>query len=347
MTKKFLERFADVEADQSFSGGRVDPSKVFIVGLDVPPDFAPGLYQKERCDPSLVDSALVDAIDSRLGYRGPSITLARVTGKLAGEEGTLTCVVDGRQRVMATRLVNERRAATGGVPIRVPFVESADAPEVLTATQAAANLHRRDDSVYTKAQNAYHMRLAGASDEEIRKTFGVDQQTLERTWLPLFESGSKELQAAVKAGNIPIATAAKVAKSGASRETQTKALEAVRADGGALTGKKGAQNLKSAIEATKPTKAKGAPTKEVKVESKAWNRAMLRAFRDDSAPSVPAENGKTEDPLSKHSNLLHAFLLVLLGDEPSARTMKALGYADEAELVRKWAREFRATSATK
>jgi ParB-like chromosome segregation protein Spo0J len=142
---------------------RMDPTELVIVGLDTEHgENDHVLSDRDRLkDP--VSPALVDSVYDR-GVLS-DITVRMVSG--------VPEVVDGRQRVRATREVNKLRQSEGLKPIRVPVVFKELDDVSAFREMIILNEHRKDDPPIYRVRKALKLLSLGETREQVSRTFGV------------------------------------------------------------------------------------------------------------------------------------------------------------------------------
>ena len=179
---------------------RMDPIKVQIIGLDTPDGPEHPLWD-ERINLPVPESMILSAM--AIGIR-QTITVTVVDGT--------PFVVDGRQRVRAARLANERLRSLGEPPLLVTVAgESAKkvAPELLQTTMVALNEIRQADDILIKAAKAGRMLARNIPTAKVAIAFGVTEQCI-RDW-SLLEGLHEEVREAVRVGQISASAARELA----------------------------------------------------------------------------------------------------------------------------------------
>jgi ParB family chromosome partitioning protein len=139
-------------------------------------------------------------------------------------------VIDGRQRVRAARLANERLKASGEplVSIRVEGENGKKvSDERLQTAMVALNEIRRADDILTKAAKAERMYARGLTVPQIALAFGVTGQCV-RDWQQL-AALAPAVRKAVRDGRLSAHAAAALAE--LSAEEQIAKLEEILASG--------------------------------------------------------------------------------------------------------------------
>lgn len=111
-------------------------------------------------------------------------------------------VVDGRQRVRAARIANQRLREIGADPVRVPAVLRLGGDSDLFGVTITANEIRQNDTPLVRAKKLGRYLAGGRTLEEAAVTFGTTTTTL-KTLLALLDCHDA-VQKAVEAGKIGI-----------------------------------------------------------------------------------------------------------------------------------------------
>ena len=141
---------------------KINPNNLKIIGVDKY-DASHPLYDARVTRE--VQAELVSAVDT-FGVLKPIIVSKEdVTGDYL--------VVDGRQRVRAARLANEKRLASMREPIEVPFIVREGDVASLLAVAAAANVNM-EETMLDRALRVDHMIKQGMKRSAIAQAAGVD-----------------------------------------------------------------------------------------------------------------------------------------------------------------------------
>ncbi len=264
----------------------VDPEELVIYGLDTAGDNTDHPLHDERINLPLEEPFIAN-IDAYGVMQ--TVLITKIDGK--------PFLVDGRQRVRAARIVNERRKKRGEPTIKVQCTIRSDGDAGLLGAMIATNEARQDDGPLAKAEKARRLLNRGVSEADAATTFAVSVQTL-RGWLEL-EGASKEVKAAVKAGNLSASAAAKLATV-KDHDKQREALAKVQA----APGKK--KTVKAAEAAAKGAQGKRDNTG---ITSRKDLRALLGKVRQAK------EQSDANAVLKGASNDWHAKTNFLLGVE--------------------------------
>lgn len=293
-----------------FDGYWMDPGAIVIVGLDVPAsDELAHLYDprvEDEVDHKMVANIMV------YGVAEPVI--------VTNIDGT-PHVVDGRGRVRAARLANERLAAEGKETLRVPVILRRGADHELFGVMISSNEIRRDDNIMVKATKVQRFLNMGRTTQEVANAFGVSEVSI-ANWARMLEL-AKPVQKLVEQGKLSANAASKL--HGLPAEEQTKkALELVRAE--KATGKKA--TAKQAREAV--TGRPAAPGKKLV-------KKILRV--EDENPGAVSPKIKTE-----HNNFFSA-LRYLIGDLSAEEVgLNVDAIEDEVKRMRKIEKEVKAAN---
>jgi ParB family chromosome partitioning protein len=186
----------------------IDPVQLIIVGLDT--DHAEGahpLYDQRAFLET--DEALIKNIMA-YGVQVPVI-VRREAGQIV--------VVDGRQRVKASREAAKRQSEAGSFAVKVPVMEAQGDDKRLVGIMNLTNENRTPTEMLEKCFNAVRMRDMGADVDEIAITFGRSKTTI-KGWFDL-ASASPKIHAALKSGKVSTSAATQIAKLGTREEQET------------------------------------------------------------------------------------------------------------------------------
>lgn len=125
------------------------------------------------------------------------------------KRGDRPVVVDGRQRVKASREANRRLAAEGAQTVLVPCVLRTGDSKDLAAVSVAANEIRRAESVLARARKASRLLNLGLDEGEVADAFGVTTQAV-KNWTALLSCSAPVLKA-VERGQLAASAASKLA----------------------------------------------------------------------------------------------------------------------------------------
>ncbi|MGL4257983.1 MAG: ParB/RepB/Spo0J family partition protein [Microbacterium sp.] len=219
---------------------RVLPEDVTIVGLDT----------KDGPEHPLYDERIGLPIDESMVLSIMAHGVLQVV-KVAVYDG-VPYVVDGRQRVRAARIANERLKA-GGEPLVSLRVEGENGRKIsdnrLLTAMVAMNEIRQTDDVLVKAGKAERMSARGMTTAEIATAFGVTPQCV-RDWAKL-AGLAPQVKRAVRDGRISAHAAANLSE--LSAEEQVRKLEEILASGAKPT----AQNVRNRVQNTESPKPSG------------------------------------------------------------------------------------------
>jgi ParB family chromosome partitioning protein len=284
----------------------VPPESLVIKGLD-DQDTDHYLYQRERTaapiDDAKVEYVMANGITSDV---------------MVQRDGDSWIVVDGRQRIKAARLANERLIAKGAQPVMVRIrVYKGDEVGAMGA-MITANTFRNEDMYADNAETARRlMEVHNKPAEYVAKLFAVDPATVKR--MVRFSELAAPVKRAVRDGEITISAALallplpraeqadKVKEIVRVAEEETAQKEAKRA------AKKKPSKKPAAAKPAKKKKAAGAKAaKKVVAADKgshvAPGRKEIRAYLD----SLPAVDAALDD--------VKAVLRWVLGDGPAPST---------------------------
>jgi len=198
-------------AKQALPGRRanmfmMDPSDLVVVGLDTDEGPEHPLYD-ERIQMDL-DPRLVKSI-AALGVSDPV---------LVRKDGDTPVVVDGRQRVRASRKVNEDLAAAGKPTITIPVTVMRGDELLATQYGEHRNNIRQEDNATVKAAKARRYVNMGFTVAQIADMQGVSKVSVSN-WLKL-DDAHPDVKAAVKSEAMGLVEAVKA--SSKPREEQKK-----------------------------------------------------------------------------------------------------------------------------
>ena len=182
---------------QAIEGTRLNafgvvPENLTIVGLDTKDGKEHPLYDERISLP--LDEGLVRNI----------MVFGVLEPVLVRKNGSFVEVIDGRQRVRATREANRRLAKQGEMTHAVPcFVKRGDEQQIMGVM--LSTFIRQDDSALAKAQKCQRYLDMGRSETDAALVYGVATQTV-KNWLALLEL-APEVQRAIQSGQLT-ATAA-------------------------------------------------------------------------------------------------------------------------------------------
>lgn len=166
----------------------LNPNHIVIVGIDTAATEEDTLYD-ERIDLD-VDENLVKNI-MVFGVQQPV---------LVRQENGEVIVVDGRQRVRAARVANQRFTEAGEVQVKVPVIAVNGDDRRVTGIMISANEQRRDDDVLVRAFKAQRMFDLVGSKSEVALAFGRTSQTI-NSWFRLVSADSA-IHDAIRSGEI-------------------------------------------------------------------------------------------------------------------------------------------------
>ncbi len=167
--------------------------------LDTEADDTHALYDERLSLP--LSEEFIANIDA-YGVLVP-ILIAKVDG--------LACVVAGRQRVRAARVVNRRRKARGEPLIKIRCAVRRSNDSGLLGAMIVENEARMDDAVETKISKLRRLLDRGVSEADAAITFGCSQATI-RGYLAYDDHATDSVKKAVESGRISQTAAAHVVK---------------------------------------------------------------------------------------------------------------------------------------
>jgi ParB-like chromosome segregation protein Spo0J len=192
-------------------GGHCDPHDLIIVGLDdLPAGLNPNAVE-DLADPERTKEAPNEGLITSIMAHGVVTPVVVREHKLSGTYGgkRVRVVVNGRQRVMATRLANKRLAdKRDDNAIRVPYVlrdyGGADASGIVIL----ANEHEKRNGPIARARDAQRLIARGKTREEVQSYFASrDGRPFSRGTLDnmlKLVSLPAATQAAIESGAMPL-----------------------------------------------------------------------------------------------------------------------------------------------
>ena len=180
-----------------------DPMELCIVGgQDLPPgergpldtdndNLAHPLYD-ERIDLPLTEEFILNV--NAYGVLVP-ISICKIDG--------LACVVAGRQRVRAARVVNARRKKSGEAPLKIECKIQRTNENRLLGVMITENEARQQDSHSVKMSKLRRLMERGVSAEDAAITFKIKPATV-KSWLAFDDTASDALKIAVDDEKIPL-----------------------------------------------------------------------------------------------------------------------------------------------
>ena len=256
-------------AESKFSGVRVLPENLVIVGIDCKDDQRP-----ELADPDRVHLKLDPEMTKSIALHGVRVPV--VIRKFRGDENVY--VVAGRRRVLHAREANKLHA--GDQPILVPCVPD-DNPDP-SVSFTLENEFRVDNSVLAKARHAARMKARGATDDYICGLYAITRQALSKWWLLL--EAPPLVQQAVERKEITASVAAEIAKVEPSK--QPEALQAAIDAGKGSAAKDAVQRL------TKPRAEDDERPRRIGVATlKKWEAAIAAAIEEMPEPEMQNVSG--------------------------------------------------------
>jgi ParB family chromosome partitioning protein len=216
-------------AKQALEGRRINafavsPDSLVVVGMDTGDGPEHPLWDERIHLP--IDEAMVLSI-MKFGVKEPPIVR---------KNGSIVEVVDGRRRVLHTRVANKRLAEQGEPLIEIPVMVHRGSEEDTEGVAIALNEIRVQDEVFVKAQKA--VRMLGRNQGDYASAaiaFGVTTQTI-KNWEKLVEL-SPTVLAAMGRGEITPTAAVKL--HGLSKKEQVEAVRALTSNGKATVSEAG------------------------------------------------------------------------------------------------------------
>lgn len=175
----------------------VNPKELVIVGLD-----------DEREDHPLWDPRSFKEVDEDLVKNIMTYGVFQPV-QVRLEDGKML-VVDGRQRVKASREAAERQASAGEVTVMVPVVEQGGDDVRVTGIMISANEQRTADEVLEKANKAQRMLDLQGDLDAVCIAFGKTRTTI-NNWL-LLNKADPRVHAAIREKKISSSAGIDIAK---------------------------------------------------------------------------------------------------------------------------------------
>jgi ParB family transcriptional regulator, chromosome partitioning protein len=282
-----------------------------IVGGNVLPEQERGMLDTDE-DPSNV---LHDGARLRQPLEEPFVLNINALGILEtiviAKVGDVACVVEGRTRVRAARVVNARRAARGEPPIKVPCQIRRTNDADLLSVMVAGNEARRDEDIRGKIEKLKRLMARGVDVHGCAVIFKTTASVVE-SWLRFDDLAIDGVKAAVDAGRLALSAGIELARLG-SPELQRRALEEVEKTPGRV----------SVSKARKVAKMTEKPTAHVGVKERGVHKRLLRLVQNKSHAK-----GTTREALQWWAGVEAALELIVGSDDrPDERLLALLGEA--------------------
>jgi ParB family transcriptional regulator, chromosome partitioning protein len=155
-----------------------------------------------------------------------------------------TEVVDGRQRVIATREANRRLKKEGRDPVLVPAIVKRTSALDSLAMMITANEQRSDDTVGNRAKKLARLLDLGGTEEDAAIAFGVTKATIKN--MVAYLDAPACVRKAAEAGHVTASQAYQLAK--LEPDEAKKKLEELKSAAPREPGKKRSKNAKKARE---------------------------------------------------------------------------------------------------
>jgi len=169
--------------------------------------------------------------------------LEPINGMRNSETGKVE-VIDGRQRVKASREANKRLRKAGMEPVWVPVMLKRTNAHGAMGMLISSNEHRQDDTPIGRAKKAQRYLDLGRSEDEIAALFGIGKASV-KNLLSLLDAPAA-VRNAVESGKISTTDGYKLAKL-EPNEAKEKVAELIE-NAPRTPGKKRSQNAKKARE---------------------------------------------------------------------------------------------------
>ncbi len=183
-----------------FTGFVFDPKDLVVVGIDCPAEDYPHLYD-ERCKDSIPEGFIRSIMTN--GVETPP-TIVKIDDKPIVEQG--------RKRVMAARIANERFEAEGGVErvmVRVVTKRAGEEADHFSSVIAENEL-RFGDGMLRKADKAKKLLALNCDDYEATALAFNVSVTAVKQWMKLHDCCAA-VRKAVEKGQISASAASKLA----------------------------------------------------------------------------------------------------------------------------------------
>lgn len=152
MKKKTLNKRADAAPRQEVKG--YDPNEVIIIGIDTDDGPSHWGYDEESNKNPLLEADVVFTFENGI-----------IQNVLGRRDGDKVVIVAGRGRTRQLREANKRRVAAGLPPWFLPVkIVKGDARKMLVLKHGE-NSHRREQSPFVRAQNAYELSQQFPEDQ--------------------------------------------------------------------------------------------------------------------------------------------------------------------------------------
>lgn len=191
----------------------------------------------------------------------------------------VACVVDGRQRVRAARVVNRLRESRGEAPLTVPcIVKRVKDETALLTTMISTNEARTEDDAPTKFDKLKRLLDSGVSHAQAAAVFSVSEKVIEQ-WLRFDDMAIQRVKDAVDQGKLALSAGIEVArlKDPAAQAAQ---LDAIVASG---KGKASTRDVRKSI------KAASKPNASAGITSARIHRKLLEAVQQTPHPTNTSE----------------------------------------------------------
>lgn len=263
--------------------------------LDTEDDDTHALFDERVGEP--MEDWFINSVD----YKGVDtpIIIAKV--------GELACVVEGRKRVRAARIVNRRREKQGEPLLKVNCLVKRTTEVGLMATMITGNMIRSEESPETAIAKLKRLLDRGVSEEDAAHIFGKSVVTL-KGWIAYDDNAIASVKKAVDSGRVSQTAASHLAK--LEPEKQKAALDdLLSAPAGTKISRRTAK-----IAAKRTT----APTKEEGVGDRRTQKKLLKLMKDLPHP------GATEKTMAFWQGAEDMLALILGNDDADERLVAVL-----------------------
>lgn len=264
--------------------------------------FNKSLY--EPLDPIFVASIAKDGVDVPI---------------LITKQDDMACVIEGRKRVRATRIVNRQRAKMDPPlpPLMITAVTKRASGIALLGMMTRANGVRVEDSWETQMHAVRRSLDGGVPIESIAIDLGKSVATIQG-WIKFDDNACAAVKKAVEQGKLNQTAASHLVDAG-DPAAQKEALDALLASGATPTRKAAKETVKKAKNKSKPE------ANSIELSTKREQKTLLDYVQNMKHPSA------SDTTLGFWDGVENTLLLVLGSEGVDARLTKALAAAREAK----------------
>ena len=264
-----------------------DPRSLVIIGLDTDDGPSHPLWDER------IKYELKPEFVANIGFLGVQEPITVIREKLdetdeGGKAKSRYVVVDGRQRVRAARLVNEKRTAAGEPLSEIAYVVKKVSETGQVDLMLALNEHRRGDDPLTKCEKCLRALNAGVDKLNIANDMGITPLTLGK-YLSIAADCTRKVKDALRAEQIGIGQAYTL--SALSKAKQDSTLASILADAQPSKKEESNQNEGDENEGSEENGSEGnaqepAPKERKKNERFGVSIVELRKALDSKASAV-------------------------------------------------------------